>query len=193
MPRVIAGTAGGRRLTVLPGEQTRPTADRVKEALFSSLGDLSGLMVLDLFAGGGGLGIEALSRGAAGAVFVESNRRAVAVIRGNLTTAGLEETATVVQSTVTAFCRQPPAGPFDVVLIDPPYAVGLDRIATDVAQLVSNQALKPHARVVVERDRRREEDAPSFLLHDHDRAYGDTLLRYFTYKPNRPDEGAPTP
>ncbi len=193
MTRVIAGSAGGRRLQTLRGDHTRPTADRVKEALFSSLGDIGGLVVLDLFAGSGGLGIEALSRGAAAAVLVEHNRQAVALIRDNLRTAAVEAMATVVAATVQAFCRQPLGGPFDVVFVDAPYVIGLNDLAADLAQLVTAQALQPGARVILERDRRREEDVSSFLSHDHDRAYGDTLLRYFTHHPNQnAAEGAPT-
>ena len=85
--RVIAGTLGGRRLKAPPGRGTRPTSDRVREALFAMLGDLDGARVLDLFAGTGALGIEALSRGAASAVFVERDARAAAVLRANLTDA----------------------------------------------------------------------------------------------------------
>ena len=89
--RVVAGEFGGRRLAAPRGARTRPTADRVREALFSMLGDLSGLRVLDLYAGSGALGIEALSRGAGSAVFVESDARAAAVLERNLASLGLEQ------------------------------------------------------------------------------------------------------
>lgn len=192
MTRVIAGSAGGRRLAVPAGRLTRPTADRVKEALFSSLGPMGGLVVLDLYAGGGGLGIEALSRGAASAVFVEQDARAAGVLRTNLRTATVEGRATVVCTPVAAYRQRPRGGPFDLVLCDPPYAVTLDAVAADLEGLITTQTLTPGARVVVERDRRRDEPIPDPLthdplIHDRDRAYGDTLLRYFVHRPDQAD------
>lgn len=187
MPRVIAGSAGGRRLKAPPGQSTRPTADRVKEALFSSLGDLGGLRVLDLYAGSGALAIEALSRGAASAVVVEQDRRALAVIRENLASAGVAAAATVVGSSVAAFCARPSGGPFDVVLADPPYRIGAEALAGDLAALAGAGALAPGARIVLERDRRHPEPPPAGLRHDSDRSYGDTLLRYLTAEPPTAD------
>jgi 16S rRNA (guanine966-N2)-methyltransferase len=181
MPRVIAGTAGGRPLKVPSGRGTRPTSDRVKEALFSSLGDLSDLVVLDLYAGSGALGIETLSRGASAAVFVEQDRRAVSVIRGNLKVADVGRRAQVVTCSVSAFCDAPIGGAFDLVLSDPPYDLPLSRIEEDLASLIRVGALVEGARVVLERNKRIPEDPPAVLGHDRDRAYGDTLLRYLTH------------
>ena len=119
--RVIAGTAKGRRLRAAPS--TRPTTDFVKEALFSSLGPrIAGCRVLDLYAGSGALGIEALSRGAGSATFVERDPRAVAAIRENLGTTGFSEQARVVEGTVEKFLASAGDDGFDVVLADPPYA-----------------------------------------------------------------------
>ena len=124
--RVVAGELGGRRLKAPPGAGTRPTADKVREALFSILGDVSGLRVLDLFAGSGALGIEALSRGAAEAVFVDKADRAVEAIRGNLAALGLS--APVVRGDALSFLASASdARGYGLVLIDPPYdsAAGL--------------------------------------------------------------------
>lgn len=186
MPRVIAGSAGGRPLKVPAGEGTRPTADRVKEALFSSLGDLTDLVVADLYAGSGGLGIEALSRGAARAVFVEQDRRAVAVVHHNLVAAGLTDRGQVVAAPVAAFCRRPVGGPFDIVLLDPPYRTTVPQIERDLTALADADALAEGAQVVLERARRDDEPVPGGLDHRRDRTYGDTLLRYFLYRAAQP-------
>ena len=122
--RVVAGLAGGRRLQAPAGRQVRPTSERVREALFNALGSmdaLAGATVLDLFAGTGALGIEALSRGAGAATFVDADARAVAAVRANLQTTGLTERGRVVQSDVFRFLAAGPAG-VDVAFADPPYA-----------------------------------------------------------------------
>lgn len=130
--RVVAGLAGGRRLRAPAGRTVRPTSERVREALFNSLGSLdavAGATVLDLFAGTGALGIEALSRGAASATFVDADSRAVAAIRENLGVTGLEGRARVVQADVGRFLADGPPPPdpvtatlYDVAFADPPYA-----------------------------------------------------------------------
>ena len=123
--RVITGTARGRALVTLPGLETRPTADRVKQALFNILqSEVEGRTVLDLFAGSGQLGIEALSRGAVRCVFVDQSAEAVRVIRQNLRQTRLEERAQVLQSPAQEALRRLPGG-FDLALLDPPYAAGL--------------------------------------------------------------------
>lgn len=123
--RVISGTARGRRLKELPGMDTRPTTDKVKEALFNIIQfEIEGRRVLDLFGGTGQLGIEALSRGAAHCTFVDSSRQAAAVIRDNLKTVGFSDLSAVQQGDALAFlagCRQR----FDVILLDPPYQTDL--------------------------------------------------------------------
>ena len=123
--RVITGSARGRRLRELEGQETRPTTDRVKEGIFNIIQfDIEGRRVLDLFAGTGQLGIEALSRGAASAVFVEQRREAAALIRDNLTLTGLAGSARVVCGDAFAFL-QSAKETFDIILIDPPFAAGL--------------------------------------------------------------------
>lgn len=127
--RVVAGSAGGRRLAGPPGRSTRPTGDRVREATFNaleSLDALEGTVVLDLFAGSGALGIEALSRGATRATFVDHDPRVLTVVRANLASTGLAHAATVVRSDAQRFVTRPTAagvdGPrFDLALLDPPY------------------------------------------------------------------------
>ncbi len=126
--RVVGGRWRGRRLAAPRGDAVRPPTDRVREAVFNILGaDVEGALVLDLCCGAGGLGIEALSRGASGAVFVDLDRGALAAVRGNLETCGAEAgLATLVRSDAVAFLRgwKPPCGPW-LVLADPPYATGL--------------------------------------------------------------------
>src|SRR4051812_27714107 len=120
--RVVAGTAKGRRLRAPKGTGTRPTSDRVREAIFNSLGSLDAVedaTVADLFAGSGALGIEALSRGAAAATFVDNDRHAIAAIKANLAATGFHAEADVVQRDVLAWLATAPA--FDLMLADPPY------------------------------------------------------------------------
>jgi len=124
--RVIAGSAKGRSLASVPGTATRPITDRVKESLFNILGDaVTGAHFLDLFAGTGGVGIEALSRGAGRAVFVEHNRRAIATIRENLRTTGLATRAQVQQADVFSYLKKTPSEPFDFIYVAPPQYEGL--------------------------------------------------------------------
>jgi 16S rRNA (guanine966-N2)-methyltransferase len=123
--RVVAGTAKGHRLVAPPGRHTRPTTDRVREALFSMVAsrvDLDGATVVDLFAGSGALGIEALSRGAAHATFVDADRAAVTAIRANLAATGLADRATVVRADALRWLGAGGDRRFDVALADPPYA-----------------------------------------------------------------------
>ena len=121
--RVVAGSLGGRRINAGDSESLRPTADRVREAMFNSLyslGAITDAVVLDLFAGSGALGIEALSRGAARVIFVENDRRALAVLRENLVSLGLQHQATVLPADATTFLAR--AEPYDLLLLDPPYS-----------------------------------------------------------------------
>ncbi|MHB8533605.1 MAG: 16S rRNA (guanine(966)-N(2))-methyltransferase RsmD, partial [Solirubrobacteraceae bacterium] len=170
--RVIAGTLGGRPLKAPPGRSTRPTADRVREALFSMLGPLSGERALDLFAGSGALGIEALSRGASRAVFIERDGAAARVLRENLNTLGLADERSEQRrgDVPTALRRaQSAAETYDLVFIDPPY-----RFAPGWGPQLSAAlpaVLAPSARVVVESDGR----APLVLQMPvrTERRYGD--------------------
>jgi 16S rRNA (guanine966-N2)-methyltransferase len=174
--RVVAGRFGGRRLQAPPGRDTRPTSDRVREALFSMLGALDEARVLDLFAGSGALAIEALSRGAAVATLVERDPRAIAVIRANLAVLGIGDgEAQVVHAPARVALRDASArgDAYDLVLLDPPYrdAPALGRELSEALPAV----LAPDARVVVESDRR----APLALDLPvvRERRYGDTLIR----------------
>jgi 16S rRNA (guanine966-N2)-methyltransferase len=180
MTRIIAGAAGGRRIAV-PPSGTRPTSDRVREALFSALTaepGLDGVAVLDLCAGSGALGLEALSRGAAHALFVESDRRAVAVLRRNIADLGLP--GAQVRATPAATVAAGAADrAYDLVLVDPPYDVPDTEIAGWLAAAAGNGWLAADATVVVER--RRDRRAPPFPWPDHlepvrERRYGDTVL-----------------
>ncbi len=171
--RVIAGTHRGRTLVAPRGSATRPTADRVREALFSTLGDMSGLEVLDLFAGSGALAIEALSRGAASATLVDSAPRAITAIRRNLETLGM--TADVRAASATAFLRtaRSHGRQYDLVFLDPPY-----RRASSLGGELSialAPVLATGARVVSESDRR--EPLELELPLSDERVYGDTLIR----------------
>jgi 16S rRNA (guanine966-N2)-methyltransferase len=178
--RVIAGTAGGRRLVAPAGGGARPTTDRLKEALFASLGParLADAVVLDLYAGSGALAIEALSRGAASAVLVDDDRAAVEAIRANLATTSFTEQAAVVEVPVDAFLgRDPSPGPFDLVLLDPPYALPSGDVSTVLAALAAPGWLADGATIVVERPKGKEPvTLPPGWQIEKERPYGDTLL-----------------
>jgi len=169
--RVVAGELRGRKLVAPPGDATRPTADRVREALFSILGDVSGLRVLDLYAGSGALGIEALSRGAAAAVFVDSSQAAVTAIRRNLTELGLE--APVQRRDALAYLAMAAGGdPYDLVFADPPYDSAL-RVGPDLAERLP-PILSEDAVIVTESNKRAPLELPFPLLRE--RSYGDTRI-----------------
>jgi 16S rRNA (guanine966-N2)-methyltransferase len=167
--RVVAGEYKGRRLVAPRGTRTRPTADRVREALFSMLGDVSGARVLDLYAGSGALGIEALSRGAESAVFVERDRAALAALDRNLEATGAP--GAVRRQDVTRFLARP-EGAFDLVFCDPPYDVApaaADALAEALPAITAD-----NARVVTESDKRNPLLLPLPLVVE--RAYGDTRI-----------------
>lgn len=169
--RVVAGELRGRKLVAPAGDATRPTADRVREALFSILGDISGLRVLDLYAGSGALGIEALSRGAAAAVFVDSSQAAVTAIRRNLSELGLE--APVQRRDALAYLATAAGGdPYDLVFADPPYDSAV-RLAPELAELLP-PVLAEDAVIVTESNKRAPLELPFPLLRD--RSYGDTRI-----------------
>jgi 16S rRNA (guanine966-N2)-methyltransferase len=162
MTRIIAGTAGGRRLDTPKGDRTRPTSDRVREALFSAFeswcGSLHGLRFLDLYAGSGAIGLEAWSRGAAAVTLVESDRRTADLIRGNARAVG-HPAADVRQRSVAAVLAEGAATPYDLVFSDPPYPLEDDAVAADLALLVAHGWLAGDALVVVERSARSPEPA----------------------------------
>jgi 16S rRNA (guanine966-N2)-methyltransferase len=181
MVRIVAGVAGGRRLAV-PSYGTRPTSDRVREAVFSALEarrDLYGARVLDLYAGSGALGLEALSRGAAYVRFVESDRRAADVLRRNVETLGLDGTAQVTTADVHVVLRGDPGQPYDLVLADPPYALDDGGLGDVLNALAGGGWLAPAALIMVERPAKScppgWPDGVHALTH---RRYGDTAVYY---------------
>ncbi|MCW2531850.1 MAG: methyltransferase [Blastococcus sp.] len=180
MTRLISGVAGGRRLKV-PRAGVRPTGDRAREALFNSLKsllDLRGATVLDLYAGSGALGLEALSRGAETVVFVESSPGVLPVLKDNLAAVGLPGGRVVAGSVPTVVGGAPPAR-FDLVLADPPYATPADEVRDVLKSLSDGGWLAPDAVVVIERPSREEPwEWPTPLIGLRDRRYGEAQLRY---------------
>jgi 16S rRNA (guanine966-N2)-methyltransferase len=189
MTRIVAGVLGGRRLLAPPGSRTRPTSDRVREALFSTIGsflDLDGARFVDLYAGTGAVGLEALSRGAAEVLLVESDPRAARVIRENLALArpsaanGLTGTARLVTAPVAqVLATAPDGGPYDVVFADPPYAVSDAELVAVQEALLGNGWLAEDALVVLERSSRTPPVSwvPG-LTERRTRRYGETTLWY---------------
>jgi 16S rRNA (guanine966-N2)-methyltransferase len=190
--RIIGGEARGRRIQTPPGDATRPTSDRVREALFSSLeselGTLRGRTFLDLYAGSGGVGLEARSRGAA-VTLVERSARAGAVIRTNA--AALRFDAVDVVVAPVGRLREPPssaADGFDVVFADPPYDYSNQRLAADLETLAVRGWVTPRALVVIERDRRTPWLWPVGFASVRERAYGETMLWYGLFAPTADEE-----
>ena len=167
--RVVAGEFKGRRLYAPRGSRTRPTADRVREALFSMLGDVSGARVLDLYAGSGALGIEALSRGAESAVFVERDAKALDALRRNLDATGAR--GAVRREDVARFLSRP-EGTFDLVFADPPYD-DASPVAHSLADALP-ALVDENARIVTESDKRNPLLLPLPLVVE--RSYGDTRI-----------------
>jgi 16S rRNA (guanine966-N2)-methyltransferase len=167
--RIVAGSFKGRRLVAPRGTHTRPTADRVREALFSMLGDVDGARVLDLYAGSGALGIEALSRGAESAVFVEKDAKAVAAIERNLAAVGVD--APILRQPVERFLAAA-EGPYDLIFCDPPYD-SASRLAGALAERLP-VVTPPGARIVTESDKRNPLELPFPLVTE--RTYGDTRI-----------------
>jgi 16S rRNA (guanine966-N2)-methyltransferase len=190
--RVIAGSLRGRRLTAPRGEATRPTSDRLREALFGVLGDVHDLDVLDLYAGTGSLGIEALSRGAASALFVERARPAIGALRQNLRTLGLGERSAVLPTAVNrASATLADRGPFHLVLADPPYAlVESERLAAELKAATKAGAWwRSEALLVLEH---RSKDAPPGLLEalgvelEQTRRYGGSSITFYRWPTQDP-------
>jgi 16S rRNA (guanine966-N2)-methyltransferase len=182
MTRIIAGTAGGRRISTPRGVNTRPTSDRVREALFSAIeswcGSLAGLRFLDLYAGSGAVGLEAWSRGAGVVTLVEQDRRTAAMIRANARYLGFGR-ADVVAGSVTGTLARSPAAPYDVAFLDPPYALTESDVASDLTALRDCDWLVPGAMVVVERGSRGPEPKwPDGFTVSREKKYGETVLWY---------------
>jgi len=176
--RIVGGSLGGRVLHAPRGAATRPTSEKVREAVFNILGAVDGDRVLDLFAGSGALGLEALSRGAAHATFVDAGKPAVAAIRDNLRALGLEDRATVIPGdAVASAARHQPAAPWRLVFVDPPYRSDL---ATRAVLALPCERLAADAVIVIEHDRHNAPpDALGSLLRTDERRYGDTLISFF--------------
>lgn len=192
--RVIAGAARGRTLAAPKSRRVRPTADRVKEALFSILvswlGEFEGMRVLDIFAGTGSLGIEALSRGASHAVFVDSSRESADVIRKNLESTRLADRSKIVVQEAAAALRLLARGeaPFHLVFLDPPYGEGH---AAKVLEILAESPLLDAGSTVVAEFSAKEAVPQTFgrLKERERRIYGDTALSFLTIS----DRGEPCP
>lgn len=197
MTRIIGGTLGGRTIATPRGPDTRPTTDRVREALFSrveAIFDLAGARVLDLYAGSGALGLEAVSRGAEGVLLVEADRRAAGVIEANVAQLGLAGAARVRADRVERVLERGPGSgpesgsesgsgsgpeqePFDLVFLDPPYPLGEADLTGVLELLVSHRWLGADALVVVERSSRSPEPTwPTGLVHLRSSSYGETAV-----------------
>lgn len=184
MLRIIAGEYGRRVIKAPPGQKTRPTSDRVRESLFGTLtrlADLDGALFLDLYAGSGAIGLEALSRGAAKSVFVDSGSDAVAVIRDNIRALGVGAHCKVEPTTVHTFLNRSAVLAADIVFLDPPYTQSVD---ADLALLASRGWLAEDALVIVERGTRTPDPAwPDGLPVEESRTYGETRLWYCRAEP----------
>ncbi len=195
MTRIIGGSAGGRRLSTPTGAATRPTADRVREALFSALeadlGSLRGLRFLDLFAGSGGVGLEAVSRGADALTAVESDRRTARLVQANADSLGFD--VEVRRQPVARVLAQAPGVPYDVVFADPPYPMENAAVEEVLESLVEHAWVEQGAVVVVERSARSVVPAwPDGLVLERQREYGETVLWFLRAGPSRSPGGSRT-
>lgn len=190
MSRIIAGSRRGQQITMPPGTRTRPTSDRVREALFSVLAawagtageppdqQLAGLAVLDLYAGSGAVGLEAASRGATRVTAVESDRRTCRIIGDNA--AALDLAVTVHNTRVEDFCRQDPPGPVDIVFADPPYDHSSASVSTVIADLVAYGWIEPDGLVVCERSVRDQPVTwPESPADTWSKEYGESVLHFW--------------
>jgi 16S rRNA (guanine966-N2)-methyltransferase len=194
--RIIAGSRGGQRIAMPPGDHARPTTDRVREALFSAVAawagraavpveeSLDGLAFCDLYAGSGAVGLEAASRGASRVLLIERDPRTAQLTRRNAQTLGLAVDLLI--SSVEQVLRRPPAQPFDVVFADPPYELDTHAVNTQLEQLVANHWAGPGSLIVVERSRRTPDLAwPEAATRRWRRAYGETVLAFGSLQPVR--------
>jgi 16S rRNA (guanine966-N2)-methyltransferase len=181
MTRIIGGSAGGRRLETPRGANTRPTSDRVREALFSAIeswcGSLSGLAFLDLYAGSGAVGLEAWSRGASLVTLVEQDRRTANLISANAKSLGFPEANVVAADVAKALIRSPPV-PFDVIFSDPPYDLSDSVVHADLEMLLANGWASSQTLIVVERSSRGRGgiEWPSGVEAGALKRYGETSL-----------------
>lgn len=187
--RVISGKAKGRRLKLVPGDTTRPIMDRVKESLFNILGDVHGTRWLDMYAGTGQVGIEALSRGAAEVVFVDKARAAVQTVRDNLAHTRLTDGAAVVQADALAYLRDAGARPFDVIYVAPPQYLEMWVEALQAVDLAAGRLLADGGLAIVQIDPRefKELVLGNLSLIDK-RRYGNTLLCFYQRESEESEE-----
>ncbi|MGH2819117.1 MAG: 16S rRNA (guanine(966)-N(2))-methyltransferase RsmD [Actinomycetota bacterium] len=179
--RVIAGKAKGHRLKS-PGTSTRPMADRMRESLFSALGDLGGCRILDLYAGSGALGLEALSRGAEHATFVENARDAIVKLEHNIDATGFRGSSEVVWSDVGATLRRPAEERQDLIFVDPPYSMSADGVRADLEALVMGGFLADSGRVVVHRPAKESALQPLGLVSVWERDFGQSHLYVYCHE-----------
>jgi len=189
--RIISGISKGRRLVAPKNQAVRPTSDRVKESIFNILGDkVEGKVILDLFAGTGNLGIEALSRGAKKALFVEKGRQALRLIQRNLSQLGMKERSEILPRDVSRAIGilEQRGEPFDLILMDPPYEKGL--IRETLSKLYSHRIYHKDSILVIEHDRR--EPIPEVVegwTLSRQRKIGNTLISFLS--PSKPGDNAP--
>jgi 16S rRNA (guanine966-N2)-methyltransferase len=201
LSRIIAGSRGGQRIAMPPGDHARPTTDRVREALFSAIAawagraaepvedSLAGLAFCDLYAGSGAVGLEAASRGAARVLLVERDPRTAQLGRRNAETLGLA--VEIVVSAVEQVLRKAPAQPFDIVFADPPYELETPTVSDQIQRLVGNAWVDRDSLVVVERSKRTPQLIwPDSAVKRWHRAYGETILCFAELNPeyDRPAE-----
>ena len=178
--RVTGGISRGQRLKVPAGDRVRPTSDKVKQALFNILGDrVVDAVFLDLFAGAGGIGIEALSRDAARVVFVDASRDSLNVVKQNIEQTGFAERSQTVLSKAESFLKKP-SGPYDIVFLDPPYAKEMQPL---LEQTAGASILKPDAIVIAEHFKKQPspERAGGLTLY-REATYGDTVLAFYKFR-----------
>ncbi len=179
--RVIAGTAKGRRLKA-PPMGTRPMTDQMKESLFSALGGLDGALVLDLYAGSGSLGLEALSRGAKKAFFVENARDAIVKLEQNISTTGFSRKTEIVWADVTQTLSRGAQKRMDLIFLDPPYTMPLASVRGDLEALVTGGFLADEGRIVVHRPHKEAQLKPFGLQRIWEKDYGQSRLLMFTHE-----------
>lgn len=188
--RIVGGSAKGRRLCAIKGFSIRPTSDKVREAVFNILGaEFHYKNVLDLFAGTGAMGIEALSRGAEKVTFIDKDASAIKMVNKNLDICGFADKAKVIKMDVILFLEQKPSAfslqpkAFDLIFIDPPYAAGLTGMALEMID--KNKILADSGVIVSETSKRAAIDAKLSGLQEFDkRQYGDTVLRFYKNSPH---------
>jgi 16S rRNA (guanine966-N2)-methyltransferase len=179
--RVVAGSAKGRRLKS-PTTGTRPMTDRMKESVFSALGDVDGLSVLDLYAGSGALGLEALSRGAHRATFVESAREAMIKLKENVEATGFEDNADIVWAEVAGIVAKNATQRVDLIFLDPPYSTSHQNVLADLESLVTGGWLADDGRVILHRPAKERRLQPFGLQVVWEREYGQSVIYLFKHE-----------